>query len=369
MFTVNSERDRLLNPLMVVSGIIGRRHTLPILSNIMIGKEGNKLTFLSTDLDIEAKTSVEDVGGLDEGSITVNAKKLQEILRSFPSNVPIDLAVDEQRMTIKSGRSRFSLQTLPAENFPRISENLEKRYTLSLQQRFLRYLVNQTQIAMALQDVRYYLNGVLCVVEDGYLRTVSTDGHRLAHAAIKLDVPTDDRYEVILPRKTVLELHRLIGDSEAPVEITLSSNQAHFYFSGISLISKLIDGKFPDYKRVIPSDTKNQFTVVRQLLLQALLRVKILTDDKLNGVRVVISDNVMSINSVNVEQEEAVEEIEISYQGPSLDMGFNINYLLDVLNNVTEEAIEWHCSDAASSVMITIPKDDNFKYVVMPMRI
>jgi DNA polymerase-3 subunit beta len=221
---------------------------------------------------------------------------------------------------------------------------------------------------MAQQDIRYYLNGLLMVVEDRSLKLVATDGHRLAYAALKLgaDLP---RQEVIVPRKTVLELSKLLADNDDPVKIELSATQAAFSFGAVELVSKLIDGKFPDYTRVIPTGHKNRLEIERESLRQALLRAAILSNEKFRGVRWVLADGSLKIVSSNAEQEEAHEELEVEYKGDALDIGFNVNYLLDVLNNVAGETIECAFGDAASSALITYGSEKDFKYVVMPMRI
>ena len=223
---------------------------------------------------------------------------------------------------------------------------------------------------MAAQDVRYYLNGLLLLVDGGELRAVATDGHRLAFACMPLDGEAlDGRHELILPRKTVLELNRLLADSDEPLTIRLAANQIHFQFGHINLVSKLIDGKFPDYERVIPSSLKNSVTLNRQLFLQSMVRAAILTNEKFRGVRLVLIDGSLKIMAANAEQEEAQEELEVDYRGDSIDVGFNVSYLLDVLNNTSAENVEWRFNDANSSALLLVPGNDRFKYVVMPMRI
>jgi DNA polymerase-3 subunit beta len=240
----------------------------------------------------------------------------------------------------------------------------------SVTQKQFRQLLVQTQFSMAAQDVRYYLNGLLLLVEGNELRAVATDGHRLAYASIQLEgevAPT--RQELILPRKTVLELNRLLVDNDEPLNIELSPNQIRFQFGHIKLVSKLIDGKFPDYERVIPATLKNIVSLKRAELLQSMVRAAILTNEKFRGVRLVLTNNSLKIMAANAEQEEAQEEIEVVYSGDAIDVGFNVSYLLDVLNNTSVETVEWGFNDANSSALLTIPGNDRFKYVVMPMRI
>lgn len=367
MILVKAKRDELLAPLAAVSGIIERRHTLPILSNVLIEKAGETLSFLATDIEIQivSRSALEQSG--DARGITVGARKLVEILRALPDG-EVTLSTQDKRLQVKSGRSRFTLQTLPAGDFPRLSRPAGEVSKFSLSQKALRKHLALVQYAMAQQDIRYYLNGLLLVVEDKQLKLVATDGHRLAYSAMQLDVELP-RQEVIVPRKTILELSKLLSDSDDPVNIEISATQAAFSFGKIELVSKLVDGKFPDYTRVIPKDHKNTTKIDRELLRQALSRAAILSNEKFRGVRWVLADGVLKIVSSNAEQEEANEELEVEYSGVALDIGFNVTYLLDVLNNVAGGEIEVSFGDAASSALIQFPAETDFKYVVMPMRI
>ncbi|WP_319242092.1 DNA polymerase III subunit beta [uncultured Propionivibrio sp.] len=372
MLLIKTQRDMLLSPLQSVSGIVEKRHTLPILSNVLLEKKGDQLTFLATDIEIQITTTNSGAVGDGDGAVTVGARKFQDILRSLPEGTDISLNLDEKRLQVKAGKSRFSLQTLPAEDFPKMAladGNLRK---ITVTQKQFRHLLGQTQFAMAAQDVRYYLNGLLLMVDGTDFRAVATDGHRLAYASMSLTLSDESplpKQEFILPRKTVLELNRLLDDSEEPLSIELGSNQIKFQFGQINLVSKLIDGKFPDYERVIPSTLKNVVSLNRAALLQAMVRAAILTNEKFRGVRLVLSGGVLKIMAANAEQEEAQEEIEVSFEGDSIDVGFNVGYLLDVLNNTSSELIEWGFNDANSSALIRIPGNECFKYVVMPMRI
>ena len=368
MVLIKSQRDTLLAPLQSVSGIVERRHTLPILSNVLLEKKGDRLTLLATDIEIQITTSSEGAGGDGDGAVTVGARKLQEILRSLPDSAEISLVMEDKRLQVRAGKSRFSLQTLPADDFPRmtISEGETKQFSIS--QKAFRQLLGKTQYAMAAQDVRYYLNGLLLLVEGNELRAVATDGHRLAYASVGIETELP-RQEMILPRKTVLELNRLLVDTDDALHITLASNQVRFSFGNIVLVSKLIDGKFPDYERVVPASLKNHMNVGRQTLMQAMQRAAILTNEKFRGVRVVLGQNSLKLIAANAEQEEAQEEIEVDYNGDPIDVGFNVGYLLDVLNNTQTDEIQWSFNDANSSALITVPGNDRFKYVVMPMRI
>ena len=368
MILAKAKRDELLAPLSAVSGIIERRHTLPILSNVLIERNGEALGFLATDIEIQIAARSAIPAGGETRAVTVGARKLLDILRALPDGAEVTLQQQDKRLQVKAGKSRFALQTLAAEDFPRLAKPAGDSAKFKLEQKALRRLLSLVQYAMAQQDIRYYLNGLLMVVEEGSLKLVATDGHRLAYAAMKLggNLP---RQEVIVPRKTVLELTKLLAESDDPVNIELSATQAAFNFGTIELVSKLIDGKFPDYTRVIPTGHKNKLQAEREPLRQALQRAAILSNEKFRGVRWVIGEGSLKIVSSNAEQEEANEELEVKYAGDSLDIGFNVNYLLDVLNNVGGDGIECAFGDSASSALITYASEKDFKYVVMPMRI
>jgi DNA polymerase-3 subunit beta len=368
MNLAKAKRDELLGPLSAVSGIIERRHTLPILSNVLIERSGDALAFLATDIEIQIAARSSIGAPAEARAVTVGARKLLDLLRALPDNAEVTLTHQDKRLLVKAGKSRFSLQTLAAEDFPRLARPAGEAAKFQLEQRLLRRLLSLVQYAMAQQDIRYYLNGLLMVVEDGSLKLVATDGHRLAYAALQLGAQLP-RQEVIVPRKTVLELGKLLADSDAPVKIEIASTQAAFSFGAVELVSKLIDGKFPDYTRVIPTTHKNRLQAAREPLRQALQRAAILSNEKFRGVRWVLGDGSLKIVSSNAEQEEAQEELDVKYSGDALDIGFNVNYLLDVLNNVSGDDIECAFGDAASSALITYGSEKDFKYVVMPMRI
>ncbi len=368
MLLIKTQRDNILMPLQSVCGIVEKRHTLPILSNVLIEKSGDQLTLLATDIEIQIRTHTAGAAGVEKSAITVGARKLQDILRSLPDSAEVSLELTDKRMQVRAGKSRFNLQTLPAEDYPRMAQIDSDQVCLQLTQKQFKRLIGLVQYAMAQQDIRYYLNGLLLVVTGNELRVVSTDGHRLAYASEHLS-ESQTRTEVILPRKTIIELSRLLSDNDDALEIRLSPNQAVFRFGDIELVSKLIDGKFPDYERVIPQNHNKVITISRTTLLQSLHRAAILTNEKFRGVRVVLAPGSLKIISSNADQEEAQEELEIAYDAEALDIGFNVTYLLDVLNNVSSEHVEIRLADANSSALITLPGNDSFKYVVMPMRI
>ncbi|MCZ7565942.1 MAG: DNA polymerase III subunit beta [Burkholderiales bacterium] len=369
MTLVRTSREVLLKPLQAVSGIIERRHTLPILSNVLLQRDDGRLTFVATDIEIEITAGAV----LDEGSgpdgVTVGARKLLEILRALPEGAEVALTAADKRLQVKSGKSRFNLQTLPREDFPRLAPPEGDSLRIELPQKLLKALFALVQYAMAQQDIRYYLNGLLMLIDAGELRVVATDGHRLAFATRAVAAEEMGRQEVILPRKTILELTKLLADSDDPVAIELSASQAKFTFGDVVLVSKLVDGKFPDYQRVIPAQHPKRLRIGRAQLQHALQRASILTSDKFRGVRWVLTPGSLKISCTNTEQEEAQEELDVAYSGDALDIGFNVGYLLDVLNNLDSEEIDCALGDANSSALFTLPERDDFKYVVMPMRI
>jgi DNA polymerase-3 subunit beta len=368
MVLIKAKRDELLVPLSSVSGIIERRHTLPILSNVLIDRADNQVSFLATDIEIQitAKSSLGQEGNAP--AVTVGARKLLDILRALPEDVEVTLQQQEKRLLVKAGKSRFTLQTLPSEDFPRLAKPAGDAARVSLPQKALRKLIGLVQYAMAQQDIRYYLNGLLMVVEEKQLKLVATDGHRLAFASMALEAEVP-RQEVIVPRKTVIELSKLLGDVDEEVRVEISSNQASFNFGSIELVTKLVDGKFPDYTRVIPTQHSNRLEIDRDVLRQSLLRAAILSNEKFRGVRWVLTRDSLKLVSSNAEQEEAQEELEVSYAGDALDIGFNVNYLLDVLNNVAGAKLECAFGDSSSSALLSFSSMPEFKYVVMPMRI
>ncbi|HUH95571.1 MAG TPA: DNA polymerase III subunit beta [Casimicrobiaceae bacterium] len=360
-------RDALLKPLQSVSGIVERRQTLPILANVLLEQKDGRLFVTATDLEMQI-TANSELAGKQDQSVTVGARKLQDLLRALPEGSALNVDTAAGKMTVRAGRSRFNLQTLPAADYPRIGLSQEQLQSISLSQREFRGLLKLAEFAMAQQDIRYYLNGMLLVIDKGSLQAVATDGHRLSYASIS--VPGSySRQEVILPRKTVLELGKLLEDTEAPVMIDILANQVRFRFSNVELVSKVVDGKFPDYNRVIPTGHPKQIQLSRSELLQALQRAAILSNEKFRGVRLVLGTDQLKIICTNSEQEEAEEDLEIAYKGDPLDIGFNITYLLDVLHNLSTEQVVLALGDANSSALVTMPERSDYKYVVMPMRI
>jgi DNA polymerase-3 subunit beta len=360
-------RDALLKPLQAVSGIVERRHTLPILANVLFEHRDGRLYVTATDLEMQI-TAHSELPGKETQAVTVAARKMQDLLRALPDDATLTIDAAGGKMTVRAARSRFNLQTLPAADYPRIGLGADQLQTLTLPQRDLRGLFRLAEFAMAQQDIRYYLNGMLLVADQGSLQAVATDGHRLSWAS--LAVAGDfQRQEVILPRKTVLELGKLLADTDDPVTIDILATQVRFRFGSVELVSKVVDGKFPDYNRVIPTGHTKEIVLSRPELLATLQRAAILSNEKFRGVRIVLAPGTLKIICTNSEQEEAEEELEVAYQGEALDIGFNITYLLDVLHNLTTDTVQLAFGDANSSALVTVPERDDYKYVVMPMRI
>lgn len=368
MIVLKAPQDKVLGALQAVAGIVERRHTLPILANVLIRKTGAQVEFTTSDLEIQVRTTAELDGDAGNFSTSVGARKLIDILRSLPADQVVALSASQNKLTLTGGKSRFTLQTLPAEDFPLVQEAADFGPSFSVPQKTLKGLIGQVHFAMAVHDIRYYLNGILFVAEGKQLTLVATDGHRLALASATLEVEMP-RQEVILPRKTVLELQRLLKDEDTPIEMRFAGNQAKFSFSGMEFVTKLVEGKFPDYNRVIPKNHKNSVTLGRAPLLASLQRAAILTSEKFKGVRINIEPGLLRIASSNAEQEEAKEELEIDYGGDTIEIGFNVTYLVDALANMNQDMVKVELQDANSSALITIPDDNGFKYVVMPMRI
>jgi DNA polymerase-3 subunit beta len=351
-----------------VAGIVERRHTLPILANVLVRKTGSQVQLTTSDLEIQIRTNAE-LGG-DEGSFstTLGARKLIDILRTLPGDQTVSLENTGGKLILKGGKSRFTLQSMPAEDFPLVQEAATFGPAFSVPQKTLKSLLGQVSFAMAVHDIRYYLNGILFVAEGTSLSLVATDGHRLAFASATLDVEVP-KQEVILPRKTVLELQRLLSDKDGAIEMQFAGNQAKFSFDGMEFVTKLVEGKFPDYNRVIPRNHKNIITLGRQPLLACLQRAAIMTSEKFKGVRLNVDPGSLRVASNNAEQEEAADELDIDYQGDSIEIGFNVTYLIDALQNMSQEMVRVELADGNSSALVTNPDDNAFKYVVMPMRI
>ena len=367
------EKNSLLKPLQMVSSVVEKRHTLPILANVLVSLDGQRLSMTGTDHEVEisAESSV-DSGG-NSGDITIPAKKFLDIVRSLPEGSSISVATEENSAVITSGQSRFQLSTLAANEFPNIEPQADD-FRLSVPQNQLKQLVDKTAFAMAQQDVRYYLNGMLWEVHSDSLRAVATDGHRLAMATVAIDASAingllEGSKQCILPRKGVQELQRLLNDSDETCDVIVSSNHLRVSLGNVIFTTKLIEGKFPDYQRVLPKNGDKIAIGDRLQLKQAFTRTSILSNEKYRGVRLVFDKDQLTISANNPEREEAQDVVGLSYDSERLEVGFNVSYLLDVANVLSGEELTFTLNDGNSSALIRDPEDDNSSYVVMPMRL
>lgn len=362
---LSSEREQILGPLQAVIGVVERRQTMPILANVLLAAKNGRLSVTATDLEVELVAGA-DVTVQQAGEITVPGRKLLDIVRALPDKVTVNLTLDGDRMIVKAGKSRFVLTTLPATDFPTVEE-INPQQTFELEQTALRNLLDKTHFSMAQQDVRYYLNGMLLETDGKMLRTVATDGHRLALCEIELTTKGGTQ-QVIVPRKGVLELQRLMGD-EGSVGVQVGTNHIRVQLGDIRFTSKLIDGRFPEYGRVIPAKPTKLVKADRDALRRSLQRTSILSNEKYRGIRLALKPNLLTITAHNPEQEEAEEEIEVIYEGDEMEVGFNVNYLLDALGAVDGAEVEIGLTDSNSSCLVRAPGGGNAKYVVMPMRL
>jgi DNA polymerase-3 subunit beta len=362
-------RDTLLRPLQLVTGVVERRQTLPVLSNLFVSATDGAVSLTGTDLEVELVARVEE--GLDvvkPGQATIPARKLADIWRSLPDGATVTIEVEGDRATVRSGRSRFSLATLPVADFPKI-EGAAGDLEFVLSRAEMQRLLDQTAFSMAQQDVRYFLNGMLLEVTSSHVRTVATDGHRLAMCTLERGVPSTERRQAIVPRKGVLELGRLLSEGGDEVTVSVARNHLRATHAGFTLTTKLVDGRFPDYEKVIPKESSNMVTADRETLRQSFARASILSNEKYRGVRITLEPDQMTIRANNPEQEEAEEIVAVSYAGQRLEIGFNVSYLQDVLGALSTEAIRISVSDANSSALVEAPGAEDSVYVVMPMRL
>lgn len=371
MQIIKSSREAFATPVQAVSGIVGKqRQTLPILSNILIKKVGTRVEFTATDLDIEIKTFADIGADGPDTCVTVDAAKLQSLISALNHGSEVTLSQQSENdptVELKQGKSTFRLNTLPAEEFPN-RQATSFAQTLVIPANQLRHLLQLVHFSMAQQDIRYFLNGMLMSVEGDTVRVVTTDGHRLAYCESKLEAPIADTIQCIVPRRTVLEMIRLIPDNEEAITIEISNTEIRVTWGNITMSSKLVEGKFPDYNRVIPTNNSNIFVVKREDLLSALKRTAILANAKLRGVKWNLTANSLTVQSTNSDQEEAKDVLDIQYNGLDIEIGFNLLYLQDVLNNLRSEDVQFalHCNTGA--MLVTMPDNNSFKYVVMPMR-
>ena len=361
-------REQILKPLQMVVGVVERRQTLPILANVLIKIDGGVMSITATDLEIEMTSDVSITGTHDAGEITLPARKFIDICKALPDSALLKIKVEDERAVIRSGKSRFVLSTLPAAEFPNI-DKLEFSVQFNTTQNKLKQLIDKTQFAMAQQDVRYYLNGLMLEFEEQLIRAVATDGHRLALCDVPADTGCEDRSQIIVPRKAVAELSRLLEANDNDVEFDLGINHIRLKTAEMTFISKLIDGKFPDYQRVVPENSSKKVIADREGLKQTLGRASILSNEKYRSVRFAISDNLLKVSAHNPEQEEAEEEITIEYNGSPVEIGFNASYIMDALSALNSDNVVIETSDENSCCLIKEPDSDACKYVVMPMRL
>ena len=362
-----AKREAILSPLQAVIGVVERRQTMPILANVLLSAKAGRLSVTATDLEVEL-VAASDVDVQRGGEVTVPARKLLDICRALPEATEITLNQEGERMVLRARRSRFALATLPAAEFPTVEE-ISSLQTLEVPQQDFRRLLEKTHFSMAQQDVRYYLNGTLLETSPKLLRSVATDGHRLALCEIELGSGGQTGQQVIIPRKGVLELQRILGNEDQNLQLAIGTNHVRVQIGEVRFTSKLIDGRFPDYTRVIPSAPERKVGAVREDLRQALQRAAILSNEKYRGIRFALKPNSLVIQAHNPEQEEAEEEVEVTYDGESMEIGFNVNYLMDALGAIDGEQVEIGLTDGNSSCLIRSPTDDRARFVVMPMRL
>ena len=360
------EREKLLAPLQAVIGVVERRQTMPVLANVLLGVSDGRLSITATDLEVELVAAT-DVSVQQPGDITVPGRKFLDILRALPEKSSVSLSMDGEKVVIRAARSRFSLSTLPAAEFP-VIEDINSQQTVEIPRKELGRLLEKTHFSMAQQDVRYYLNGMLLEIDSQTLRAVATDGHRLALCEATLEERAKSTLQVIIPRKGVLELQRVLT-TDGTAAVAIGTNHVRAQIGDIRFTSKLIDGRFPEYSRVIPAPPASPIRADRDTLRQALQRTAILSNEKYRGIRISVRKNVLMVQAHNPEQEEAEEEIEVSYDGADLEVGFNVNYLLDALAAIDGQEVELGLTDSNSSCLIRSPGTSATRYVVMPMRL
>lgn len=364
---ISVNREGLLKPLQQVVGVVERRQTLPILANVLIHYTDGQLQLTATDLEVELRTAAPAEGG-GEVEFTVPARKLLDICKALPEGASIDFDIDGEKAVLRSGRGRYTLGVLPAQDYPSI-EVPQASELIKLPSGTLKRLIDKTHFAMAHQDVRYYLNGLLLELRNGLVRAVATDGHRLALCDAELEGAKETDIQVILPRKAVVELGRLLEAKDEAVTLEVSNSHLRVHLGNGSFTSKLIDGRFPDYERVMPRGKTHLMSADKELLRQALSRTAILSNEKYRGIRFGLKQDLLHLQAHNPEQDEAVEEIEVDYQGDELTIGFNVGYLIDVLGVLDGERVKMALSDSNSSALLTEEQSDRCRFVVMPMRL
>ena len=361
------QREVLLKPLAQVVNVVERRQTLPVLANLLARVDGDLLSLTGTDLEVEmvARTRVEDA---QDGEVTIPARKLFEIVRALPDGSRVTISQSGDKIAVQAGRSRFTLASLPANDFPALDE-VDATERVKVGEAALKELIERTAFAMAQQDVRYYLNGLLFDLRDSILRCVATDGHRLALCEAGLEAPVQTKRQIIVPRKGVLELQRLLEGGDRELELEMGRSHIRVKRDDVTFTSKLIDGRFPDYEAVIPIGADREVKIDREAFRASLQRAAILSNEKYRGVRIEVSPGQLKINAHNPEQEEAQEEVEAETRVDSLVIGFNVNYLLDALSALRDEHVVLQLRDANSSALLREAASQKCRHVVMPLRL
>ncbi|MEE8387815.1 MAG: DNA polymerase III subunit beta [Acidiferrobacterales bacterium] len=364
---ISISRDDLIKPLGQSAGVVEKRQTLPILAYLLVRQRKGRLTLTGTDLEVEVTTNIKTEAGVD-GEMTVPARKLLDICRGLPTDASIKINLKREKAVVRSGNSRFTLTTMSPGDFPAI-EASEWKESFEVPQKALKTLLENTQFCMAHQDVRYYLNGLLIELEGKILRAVATDGHRMALSEIELAEKSSSDRQIIVPRKGVLELTRFLEDNDEPAKISLGTNHIRVELPSLTFISKLVDGRFPDYNKVVPVNQGKELLIDRQNFRDALSRAAILSNEKYRGVRLSLSQGTLTITAHNPEQEEAEEEMAVDYTGDEMEIGFNVNYIIEAANALNSKQVKLGLNDPNSSCTLVVPNNSGALYVIMPMRL
>ena len=369
---VKAKRDDLLGPLSAVSGIIERRHTLPILSNVLMERAGDGLSFLATDIEMQIVSKGVNAGDGESKSITVGARKLVDILRALPADAEVSLQLQDKRMVVKAGRSRFTLATLPRDDFPVIVEG-DLPTSFEVPAATLAQLIDRTRFAISTEETRYYLNGIFIHVSEDELKAAATDGHRLARFTLPRPAGAEGMPDVIVPRKCVAELRKLLEEAlDAAVLVDLSASKVRFTLggaNGVVLTSKLIDGTFPDYTRVIPTGNDKLLKINPKSFFEGVDRVATIATEKTRAVKMALEQDRVVLSVTSPDNGTAAEEVPASYAGTGFEIGFNANYLKDILGQIESDTVELHLADAGAPTLIRQDDKSQALYVLMPMRV
>ncbi len=365
-------RSIFFRTLSHLQGIVDKKNSLPILANILIEAKNNQLILSSTDMDISIIENI-DCMVLEDGSTTINSQILYDIVRKIDDNSEIEIISNNGKlMTLRSEGSRFSLACLPKEDYPIIDQN-NSGINIKLNSKILFKLIDKTKFAISNEETRYFLNGLYFNVNNeggkNIVTLVGTDGHRLAKFSHEIDAKIDQISGVIIPKKTIYELSKLLSEIDDDIHISISSNKIVFIVGKIKFISKLIDGSFPDYKRVIPNDNTNVLKINRENLLSAVDRVSTIANEKSPVIKFKLYQNILNLNTINNESSTASEDLMINYDGDEIEIGFNSKYIMDIVNNLEDEEISINLKDNTSPVIAKENSNTNLVYVLMPMRV